>query len=59
MPGKYVHIALGPLGSLWTLDEKGGVWKQEWRGLVVSQQPELSRDELEMSLVLDQTWEVV
>ena len=59
MPGKYVHIALGPLGSLWTLDEKGGVWKQEWRGLVVSQQPESSRDELEMSLVLDQTWEVV
>ena len=59
MPGKYVHIALGPSGLLWTLDEKGCVWKQECRGLVVSQQAEASREELEMSLVLDQTWEVV
>ena len=45
MPGKYVHIALGPSGALWTLDERGCVWKQECRGLVVSQEPESSRDE--------------
>jgi len=59
MPGKYAHITTSPSGDLWALDEKGQVWKQEWRAMVVSQDPDASRGELEMSMVVDQTWEVV
>lgn len=59
MPGKYAHITSSPSGDLWALDEKGQVWRQEWRAMVVSQDPDASRGELEMSMVVDQTWEVV
>ena len=59
MPGKYAHITTSPSGDLWTLDEKGQVWKQEWKVIAVSQDPGASRSELEMSMVVDDTWEVV
>jgi len=59
MPGKYAHITTSPSGDLWTLDEKGQVWKQEWKAIAVSQDPGASRSELEMSMVVDHTWEVV
>ena len=35
------------------------VWKQEWKAIAVSQDPGASRSELEMSMVVDHTWEVV
>ena len=59
MPGKYAHISTSPSGDLWTLDEKGQVWKQECKAIAVSQDPGASRSELEMSMVVDHTWEVV
>ena len=30
MPGKYEHVAVGEFGDLWTMDDQGRVWKQEW-----------------------------
>ena len=36
LPGKYEHISTGPCGELWTLDNKGQVWKQEWKVIQVS-----------------------
>lgn len=36
LPGKYEHISTGPYGELWTLDNKGQVWKQEWKVIQVS-----------------------
>ena len=36
LPGKYEHITTGALGELWTLDNKGQVWKQEWKVIDVS-----------------------
>ena len=58
MPGKYAHISTSPSGDLWTLDEKGQVWKQECKAIAVSQDPGASRSELEMSMVADHTSEV-
>ena len=59
MPGKYAHITTSPSGDLWTLDEKGQVWKQEWKAIAILQDPGASRSELEMSMVVDHSWEVV
>ena len=59
MPGKYSHLAIGPSGNLWTLDKKGQVWRQESKALAVSQQPESNEDDLEMSVEMDPSWEVV
>lgn len=36
LPGKYDHITTGAFGELWTLDNKGQVWKQEWKVIRVS-----------------------
>ena len=36
LPGKYEHITTGAFGELWTLDNKGQVWKQEWKVIQVS-----------------------
>jgi hypothetical protein len=36
LPGKYEHITTGRHGELWTLDNKGQVWKQEWKVINVS-----------------------
>ena len=54
MPGKkYAHITTSPSGDLWTLDEKGQVWKQECKAIAVSQDPGASCSELEMSMVVE------
>ena len=52
MPGKYAHISTSPSGDLWTLDEKGQVWKQECKAIAVSQDPGACRSELEVSMVV-------
>ena len=59
MPGRYEHITTGTFGELWTLDSKGQVWKQEWKILAVSHDPQAGQDDFEMSMVVDQSWEVV
>ena len=59
MPGKYVHITTGVFGELWTLDARGQVWKQEWKVLAVSHKPNAGQKDFEMSMVVDQSWEVV
>ena len=44
MPGKYEHITVGEGGELWTMDDKGQVWKQEWTVLsFASHQPKVER----------------
>lgn len=60
MPGsRFIHIATGFSGELWVLDDKGSIWKQEWKVLTVSESPNSGRAELERSMVVDQSWEYI
>lgn len=62
LPGKYEHIAVGDQGDLWTMDDKGLVWKQEWTVVTTaSQQDQLEPDlEDEKNInVSSDSWEVV
>lgn len=59
IPGKYVRLAAGAKGELWTLDDKGQVWKQESKVLAVSLQSDTNQEEFEMSMVVDPSWEML
>lgn len=51
LPGNYEHIATGNFGELYTLDNKGQVWKQEWRVVKISVEP--------MGEFPENDWEVI
>lgn len=52
LPGRYEHISTGAFGELWTLDDKGQVWKQESRVMRISDK------DLEAGAVVDpESWE--
>ena len=51
MPGKYEHITTGEFGELWTLDDKGQVWKQEWKVIRVC------TEEFDRTINDPETWE--
>lgn len=56
MPGKYEHITTGSFGELWTLDNQGQVWKQEWKVTKVSDM----HPDFNASMMADpESWEFV
>ena len=56
IPGKYEHITTGAFGELWTLDNKGQVWKQEWKVIHVSDM----HSNIEGSTITDpESWEFI